>query len=85
MKKIILIFSTLLISCLPSKKEIDKKESLRKYKDGDIVYLKPDSNKGLIQGLCFGCGCGKTDTGIVYKVWSGNKEYQVEEYVIYGN
>lgn len=61
MKKtyIILLLSCLfgLLSCGPSKEEMEAREkevmrtSNKKYKVGDIVYLKPDSCKGLVIGF----------------------------------
>jgi len=51
MKKIIVI-SLFLFSCGQSQDEIEKKkEDLRKHKDGEIVYLKPDSSRCVITGL----------------------------------
>lgn len=61
-----LIFSLVLVSCGPSKEEMEAASVKLMYQPGQIVHLKPDSGKvAIISGKPYlesMCGCGPTPT-----------------------
>lgn len=85
MKKIILILSvtSILISCGPSLEQINKQEAAAPYKVGDIVFLKPDSARGVIKKFnvhC--CGDNHPDYDVLLEDGKGNTTVRAE--LIYG-
>lgn len=91
MKKLFLFTLLIgLISCGPTKEELDKNlndaKQRSKFKEGEIVYLKPDSAKAVIIELIVdydNCYCKVKGTS--FKVRTSKGEEKIKESLIYPN
>lgn len=87
MKKVIILLSLLIVACGPTKRErqiINEKVNSARYKPGDEVYLKPDSQKAVVNAVEYRRSCFCEDTGLIYKLVIPNDfDKSVPDHLVY--